>query len=140
MVPPNACEVSSACNGNSIIWSAIAALRGQSASWTEWRNSLQDRVALDAPLSEWHQLNQFESLKECHVEAIWNSLILSGPDEAKRSLADGERARSELKEEGHEAPSTEEVGVRAAMIRGFLNAQTAAARCIASDDTRLKGD
>jgi hypothetical protein len=140
MLPPNACEESSTCNGKSIFWNAVASLRGQSDSWAVWRNSLQDRVAIDAPLSEWHQLSEFETLKECHAEAVWNSATPIDTDQEKRNLEDVKRARLELKDEGHEKPSTEEVGVRAAMIRGFLNAQAGAARCIASDDPRLKGD
>jgi hypothetical protein len=136
MMPPNACDLSGACNGKSIFWDAVALFRSESESSRHsemaWRNRLDNEVVLDAPLSEWHQLDEFETLAECRVRYEENQRPL--PKEQAPNL---DLAKSELADEGRANPSAEDSRSRANSIGWFRRTQSLGEKCVASDDPRL---
>ena len=136
MMPPNACDLSSACKGESIFWNAVSLLRPQSESNRQsemaWRNRVDNDLVLNAPLSEWHQIDEFETLTECRARYEENQKPL--PNEQEQFL---DLAKSELADEGAANPSGDALRSRADLLISSLRLQTSQEKCAASDDPRL---
>jgi hypothetical protein len=136
MVPPNACDLSSACTGSSIFWSAVESFRSQTPSNRQsefvWRDRLNNELVFDAPLSKWHQIGEFETLAECRSR--YNENLKPLPHEQEQAL---NSAKMELNDEGETNPSNDELQSRARLIEGFINDQALQGKCVASDDPRL---
>ncbi len=136
MMPPNACELSSACKGHSIFWGIVSMPRPQSESNIQsemaWRNRMDNDLVLDAPLSEWHQIDEFETLAECRARYEENQKPLPNEQQQYQDLA-----KSQLTDEGTASPSGDALRSRADLLVSSLRLQTIQEMCVASDDPRL---
>jgi hypothetical protein len=125
MVPPTQEQLDSTCRGDSgpSVMDHVAALIGRDdADKVHARRCDQEgiEVALDAPLSAWVQSDEFETLKECKVE---REKPMTEQDKMKTALA---------------LSVMRESGVTKDALMSSLNLARASAKCIASDDPRLK--
>jgi hypothetical protein len=138
MMPPNACDLSSACNRSSVVWNMVSELRSRSPhnvySEAAWRNRLNQQLVADAPLNEWHQLDEFETLLECRGER--NENMRNFPTTEQQAI--GALVQWELNDEGDPHPSADKVRKRADQENFSRRTQVEAEKCVASDDPRLK--
>jgi len=131
MMPPSAGDLDSACNGKSIFWNVVGSLstQGRLNSAAAKCNRESHQLAAGAPLSKWKHVGFDETLAECRARY----------EENQKAPPNGQlMAKLELKDEGKANPSDEELKSRADSLTRFLKAQTAAEKCVASDDPRLK--
>jgi hypothetical protein len=135
MVPPTACDVSSACSNKSLFWGLVEApFRGEaSRQWLyAWRYRMKIKIASDAPLREWQQIGEFETLSDCR-QRYENNLKETPLD--KQDVVDA--AQAELKDEGTSTPSNEELKTRVDSIESSIHNRALQGKCIATDDPRL---
>jgi len=131
MMPPSASDLDSACNGKSIFWNVVGSLSTQQRLYSEAAmcNRESHKLAADASLSKWKRVGFDETLAQCRARY----------EENQKAPPNGQvMAKLELKDEGKENPSDEELKSRADSLTRFLQAQTAAEKCVASDDPHLK--
>jgi hypothetical protein len=138
MGPPTSGELDTSCaNG------ALPAVRDFLAALMRWDNlgDIQMRrcdlerktVDLNAPLWQWNQNSEFETLDDCHVgyrQAQEHKRL----DEALSKVV----AELELHDEGNSKPSDDELKLRIESAKAAVDIQISAARCIATDDPRLQ--
>lgn len=123
MTPPTQEQLDSTCRGGPSVMDRVAALAGRDeADKVHARRCDQEgiEVAVDAPLSVWVQSGEFETLKECKVE---QQKPMTEQDKMKTALALSVMRAS---------------GVTKDALMSSLNLAQVSARCIASDDPRLK--
>jgi hypothetical protein len=134
MTPPNACDLSKACRGQSSFWNFIDVFRSDGSRHREnaWRNQMSSQLASDAPLSEWHQIDVFQTLAEC--QARYDDDQKSQQNQQEQRL---NRAKSELSDEGKLIWSVQELRSRADSIDFYASARAREERCVPSDDPRL---
>jgi len=131
MIPPSAGNLDGACNGKSFFWNVVGTLSTQDRlnSETAMCNRESRRLVASAPLSKWKRVGFDETLAECQARY----------EEHQKAPSNGRvMAKLELKDEGQASPSDEELKSRADSLTRFLKAQTAAEKCVASADPRLK--
>lgn len=143
MVPPRSRDLDTSCaNG------ALPAVRDFLAALMNWDNpgDIQMRrcdserlnVELDAPVWQWHQDSEFQTLDECHAGYDQAQQAQEKPlDETRKGLARS-LAKTELHDEGNSKPSDDEVKLRAESMKDAADLQISAAKCIATDDPRLQ--
>ena len=123
MIPPTQEQLDSTCRGGPSVMDRVAALIGRDdANKVHTRRCDQEgiEVALDAPLSVWDQSGEFETLNECKVE---QQKPMTEQDKMKTALAFSVMRES---------------GVTKDALMSSLNLARESAKCIASDDPRLK--
>jgi len=134
MTPPNACDLSSACRGQSSFWNFVDVFRSDGSRHAEnaWRNRMNSELVLDAPLNEWHQIDEFQTLAECRARAQDDQKLPQNEQEQELN-----RAKSQLSDEGKLISSCQELRLRADSIGWYVSSQAREERCIPSDDPRL---
>ena len=125
MMPPTQEQLDSTWHGDSgpsAMDHVVALVSRDEADKVHTRRCDQEgiEVALDAPLSEWDQSDEFETLKECKVE---REKPMTEQDKMKTALA---------------LSVMRESGVTKDALMSSLNLARESAKCIASDDPRLK--
>jgi hypothetical protein len=123
MTPPTQEQLDSTCRGGPSVMDHVAALIGREDAdkvHTQRCDQEEIEVALDAPLSAWDQSGEFETLKECKVE---QEKPMTEQDKMKTALA---------------LSVMRESGVTKNALMSSLNLARASAKCVASDDPRLK--
>jgi hypothetical protein len=125
MMPPTQEQLDSTCRGDggpSVKDHVVALVSRDDADTVHTRRCDQEgiEVVLDAPLSEWDQSDEFETLKECKVE---REKPMTEQDKTKMALA---------------LSVMRESGVTKGALMSSLNLGRASAKCIGSDDPRLK--
>jgi len=130
IIPPSVADLDSACNGKSVLWDVIGSFSSQdrlnSAAATCHDKSHQ--LAPQAPLSKWKQVS-FETLEECQARLKQDQKT---PPEGRVI------AKIEFQDEGNDSPSDDALRSRANALTRFLKEQTAAERCVSSNDASLK--
>ena len=97
-----------------------------------WRYRLDNQVASDAPLSEWRQIGEFETLLEC--KRGYENNLNPPPNEKQQDV---DAAHFELTDEGNSTPSNADLNARVGLMESFINNQALQGKCVASDDPRL---
>jgi hypothetical protein len=124
MTPPSQEQLDSTCHGGnpSVMDHVVALISREDADKVRTRRCDQEgiEVALDAPLSIWDQSGEFETLKECKVE---QQKPMTEQDKMKAALA---------------LSVMRESGIAKDTLMSSLNLARASAKCVASDDPRLK--
>jgi hypothetical protein len=125
MAPPTQQQLDSTCrSGPGFMDHVTALIHGDDADKVRARRCDQEgiEVALDAPLSAWGQSGEFETLKECKAEQ-------------QKPMTEQERMQTALA-----LSVMRDSGVTKDALMSSLNLARAGAKCIASDDPRLKGN
>jgi hypothetical protein len=89
-------------------------------------------VKTNAPVWQWNQGAEFQTLNECHA-----GYDEQAGKEGRLALSSG-AARLELLDEGYANASDEAVKSRIASLKATVELQFSAAKCIATDDPRLR--
>jgi hypothetical protein len=151
MVPPTQADLDKSCTGDSIFGFTVSdAFWGLVAHWACKRddcaknpsevhsrrcNLLSGEVATDAPLGIWRRIDESETLVGCKAAQ-------EKYEETQSQTFDQEFARNEAKQElldeGRRNPSSAEVTARAREMALFSRTWAMSAKCIASDDPRLR--
>jgi hypothetical protein len=90
------------------------------------------KIASDAPLREWQQIGEFETISDCR-QRYENNLKERPLD--KQDVVDA--AQAELKDEGNSMPSNDELKTRVDSIESSIHNRALQGKCIATDDPRL---
>ena len=90
------------------------------------------QVEIDAPLSRWIELDQFESLAACQAALEGREAKTLEENASYRPIAE-----VQLHDEGIAAPSETDVDLRVSALSAAAKLQIYASRCVASDDPRL---
>jgi len=125
MVPPTQVQLDSTCRSGPSVMDHVTALIGRDdVNKVHARRCDQEgiEVALDAPLSAWSQSGEFETLKECKVEQ-------------QKPMTEQDRMQTALA-----LSVVRESGVTKDALMSSVNLARESARCVASDDPRLKGN
>jgi len=123
MMPPTQEQLDSTCRGGPSVMDHVAALIGRDeADKVHARRCDQEgiEVALDAPLSVWDRSGEFETLKERKAE---QQKPMTQQDKMKTALAFSVMRES---------------GITKDALMSSLDLARASAKCIATDDPRLK--
>lgn len=138
MAPPTSGDLDTTCAHG-----ALPAVRDFLVALLAWTNpgDIQTRrcnleglnVELDAPVWQWHQNSEFQTLGQCHA----GYAQAQEPKPLDEALKDGV-AKLELHDEGNAKPSDEEVKLRMELIMAEVGLQSSAAKCVATDDPRLQ--
>ena len=112
---------------------ALIAWDSPHAIWMR-RCDLERRdVKINAPVWQWNQFSEFQTLDECHA----GYEQAQKEERPEKALSKGV-AELELLDEGYANASDEDVKSRIASIKATVDLQYSAAKCIATDDPRLK--
>jgi hypothetical protein len=122
MTPPTQAQLDSTCRGGPSIMDRAALIGRDDAAKVHTRRCDQEgiEVALYARLPAWGQSGEFETLKECKVEQ-------------QKPMTEQDRMQTALA-----LSVMRESGVTKGALMSSLNLARASAKCIASDDPRLK--
>jgi hypothetical protein len=123
MVPPTQEQLDSTCRSGPSVMDHVTALIGRDdADKVHTRRCDQEgiEVALDAPLSACGQSGEFETLKQCKVEQ-------------QKPMTEQDRMQTALA-----LSVMRESGVTKGALMSSLDLARASAKCVASDDPRLK--
>lgn len=133
MVPPSARDLDGSCNGKNILWNVVESLSTEHhlASEAAGCNRENRQLAGDAPLSKWKRSGADDTLAQCQARY----------QERQKAVVNHRlTAKLELADEGNENPSDQELNTRADALTSFVKAQTAAEKCVSSDDPQLKAN
>jgi hypothetical protein len=112
---------------------ALIAWNSPHAIWMRRCDLERKDVKINAPVWQWTQVAEFQTLDECHA-----GYDEQAGKEGRLALSRG-AARLELLDEGYANASDEAVKSRIAPLNATVQLQFSAAKCIATDDSRLKG-
>jgi hypothetical protein len=96
---------------------------------------LRAEVATDTPFGNWNQIDEFETLPAC--KAAYENYQETQSQTFDQKFAHDE-AKQELLDEGRRNPSNAEIATRARGLDLFSRTWAMSAKCIASDDPRLR--
>jgi hypothetical protein len=122
MIPPSARDLDNSCKPNGPM----------GAEEMKRCDELELEVAIDAPLSKWEQVSEFETLAACHAQYDKDQ----GPPSDYGWVA-RTGAALELLDEGYRHPTEGQLSKRALGLSVAASAATLAEECIATDDPRL---
>ena len=128
MMPPTEEQLDATCRGGPTVMDHVTAVIGRALLGHDHADKVHTRrcdregieVALDAPLSDWDQDGEFETLKECEAEQ-------------QKPMTEHEKIMVELG-----SSLMRESGVTKDALMSAHNLALSSAKCIATDDPRLK--
>ena len=139
MTPPTSGELDTSCAADRTL-PAIQDLLGALIAWDSphaiWmrRCDLERKdVKITAPVWQWNPVSEFQTLDECHA-----GYEQAQKEERLEEARSKGVAKLELLDEGYANASDEDVKSRIASLKATVDLQHSAAKCIATDDPRLK--
>jgi hypothetical protein len=141
MTPPTSGELDASCAADRTL-PAIRDLLGSLIAWDSphaiWmrRCDLERKdVKITTPVWQWNLVSEFQTLDECHA-----GYEQAHKEERLEEVLRKGVAKLELLDEGHANASDGDVKSRISSLKATEDLQSFAAKCIATDDPRLKKD
>jgi hypothetical protein len=92
-------------------------------------------VKITSPVWQWNLASEFQTLDKCHA-----GYEKAQKEERLEEALNKGVAKLELLDEGYASASDEDVKSRIASLKATVDLRYSAAKCIATDDPRLKKD